>query len=225
MAVVAVLMAAPAFGATVWLDEASWLDAVGGEADGRIDWDTPAMDEGQHTVIAGDHYSSLFAGPTLSVDAGSGLYVGNPDPTVDNDSGFFGSDFVAVSGNNVFSPDLAGSPEGILTITFEQPIHAIGAWFLDVEQDYLYTGIEINGVRYHFNGSQGDDAQSFLGVTGVGAFTEARIHMSSKAGQNGVGIDDVVYAVAPAPAAVWAGFVLMGAVGGVAGSKRKLRRQ
>lgn len=200
---------------TVYVNnEAAWSARVSGVT--TINWDDVGpLSEGAHQEISADHYSSYFGSPKLGVDVSSRLWVGNPDPSnSNNNAGFFGQDFFAHSGNNVFSPDLTGSPEGILTITFATPMKSMGVWFLDVESDYATTGIEIGGVRYAFPGNQGDNSRSFLGIVSDTAFTEFKIHMASgPAAANGVGIDDVMYSPIPAPGAVLLGLLGFGMVG------------
>jgi hypothetical protein len=191
-------------------DPAGWQAAAGGPAwINTINWDDVGpLAEGGRQVIAADRYSALPGSPTLSVTGGS-LYVGNPDnPNLPNDTTFFGYDFYAVSGDNVFSPDQSGSPEGILTITFDTPMTAAGVWFLDVEDDHLGSGLTAASGNARFSTNQGDDSQSFLGIISGTPFTTLQIHMSSIGGGNGVGIDDVMYSPIPAP-----GAVVLGAVG------------
>ena len=91
-------------------------------------------------------------------------------------------------------------------------MYALGAWFLDVEFDYDSTGIEVGGTLYAFSSTQGDNSQSFLGIVSTSPFTSANIHMSSDPGGNGVGIDDVMYAV-PVPGAVLLGMLGLSVAG------------
>ena len=183
-------------------DKAGW-DAVVTTPIGTINWDDVALPNGSSVTILGDRYSGMAGSPTLSVDAGSGLYVIDPGPS------FFDADFIPVSGENVFAPDdWPVSPQGTLTISFGTPVYALGAWFLDVEADYANTGIEVGGTLYSFSANQGDNSQSFLGIVSSTSFTTAKIHMATGPASNGVGIDDVTYAVIPAP-----GAILLGSIG------------
>ena len=183
-----------------------------------INWDDVPLADGSQTTIAGDRYSSMPGSPTLSVDAG-GLYVINPAPS---GTGYFATDFFPVSGANVFAPDgwpePSVGPEGILTITFSSPVYALGAWFLDVEDDYRSTGIEVGETLYAFEQNQGDNSQSFLGIISSTPFTTAMIHMSSAPGGDGVGIDNMMYALVPTPVAVVLGML------GLATAGLKLRK-
>lgn len=177
-------------------DAAGWNAAT--VVKGTINWDDVAVADSGYQVISGSHYSSLAGSPQLSIDSSSGLYIVNPG------SGLLGGDFIPVSGENVFSPDAdpPASPEGNLTITFNQTMNSIGVWFLDVEEDYANTGIKIGDTLYSFSGSQGDDSQSFLGIVSSTGFTTAEIYISYPDHINGVGIDDLSYGVVPAPGAV-----------------------
>ncbi len=208
---------------TVYTNQASWEAALSTPVN-TINWDdvtvppdsfpggNPAADS-PSVVISANRYSGMPGNPTLSIDASSGLYVMDPS------TGEFAVDYFPVSYDNVFSPDPAGSPEGVLTISFGEPVYALGAWFLDVEYDYDSTGIEVDGTLSAFGSDQGDDSASFLGIVSTIPFTSANIHMSSDPGGNGVGIDDTMYAVVPVP-----GAVLLGMLGlSVAGVKLRKR--
>ncbi|MHC4696760.1 MAG: hypothetical protein ACYTFA_08470 [Planctomycetota bacterium] len=184
-------------------DVAGWRRAIGGgvTADQTINWDDvgPLADAGYKTILPG-RYSSAgatpkFGSPYLSPNPGTILLVANPGP------GFFGADFIPVSGENVFSPRFPGGygPQGIVTITFDRPMHAIGAWFLDVEGDFQTTGFRFSGsggcgpLDAAFSADQGDDSRSFLGLVSDTAFTSVQIHMSSGYIGDGVGIDDLMF--------------------------------
>lgn len=188
-------------------DQAGWRAGLTSSY-ATIDWDNIAVEDGTNTTIAANRYSGMPLSPNLSVDADSGLYVIDPGPE------YYDVDFFPTSGENVFSPDSSGSPQGILTITFAEPTYAIGAWFLDVEGDYANSGIAIEDTGLNaFGGNQGDNSQSFLGVISDTWFTTAHIHMSSNFGNgNGVGIDDVMYAV-PVPGAVLLGMLGLSVAG------------
>lgn len=193
---------------TLYTNQTSWDAALGTTPIVTINWDDVALANGTSTTILGNRYSGLAGSPVLSVDASSGLYVIDPGPN------FFDADFIPVSGENVFAPDnYPTSPQGTLTISFGTPVFALGAWFLDVEADYAGTGIEVGGTLYAFSANQGDDSQSFLGIISTSPFTTAKIQMATGPATNGVGIDDVKYAVVPAPGAILLGGIGIALVG------------
>jgi hypothetical protein len=212
--IVCAIASAPAMaGITVYTDQTNWAAALTAPVN-TINWDDVALANGTSTVIAGNRYAAMVGSPTLSIDAGSSLYVIDPGPK------YYEEDFIPVSGENVFSPDdYPMSPEGVLTVSFATPMNAIAAWFLDVEYDYASTGIEIAGTLSAFGFDQGDDSTSFLGIVSTTPFTTAKIHMSSAPGGNGVGIDDLMYSV-PAPGAAMLGILGLGA----AAAKLRKRR-
>jgi hypothetical protein len=191
---------------TVYTNQANWAAALSAPIN-TINWDDVALANGTSTTILGNRYSGLPGSPTLSVDASSGLYVIDPGPV------FFQEDFIPVSGENVFAPDnYPVSPQGTLTISFGTPMYALGVWFLDVETDYAGTGIEVGGTLYSFTTNQGDNSQSFLGIVSSGSFTAAKIRMATGPATNGVGIDDVMYAV-PVPGAILLGMLGLSVAG------------
>lgn len=206
-----ILAGSASAGLMVYTNQASWASALSAPIN-TINWDDVVVPDSSYTTITGDHYSGMFGSPTLSIPAGSpqlsGLNIINPGP---DGPASLGDHFFPVSGDNVFG-DTPPSPEGILMISFSTPISALGVWFLDVEGDYDATGIEIGGTLYAFDSDQGNQSQSFLGIISTAPFTTANIHMSSDLGGNGVGIDDVMYAV-PVPGAVVLGMLGLGAVG------------
>jgi len=193
---------------TVYTNQATWAGTLSAPIN-TINWDDVVLANGSSSLIAGDRYAGMPGSPMLSVDASSGLYVIDPGPS------WYEEDFIPRSGENVFAPDnYPASPQGVLTISFGKPMSALGAWFLDVEQDFDSTGIALDGTLYAFGSNQGDNSQSFLGIVSSTPFMTASLYMSNDPGGNGVGIDDVMYAV-PVP-----GAVLLGVLGlGVAGLK------
>jgi hypothetical protein len=203
---VVALMATPVFAGIQFSSEAAFQAALAQM--NTIDWDGISTGATGIATLTGNEYVGEFGGPTLAVDASSDLFVISPQT-----GGPFGADFFPTSSDNVFSPDDSGSPEGILTITFNQTMHGIGAWFLDVESDFAVTGITVNKNNYRFAADQGDNTQSFLGVIDAAGFTSADIYMAFDQGAvNGVGIDDLQYGVVPAPGAALLGLIGCGAI-------------
>lgn len=194
-AVVAVIfVASPSQAVSLFENDESGWDSMVTTLVTNINWDDLVLANGTSQTILGNRYSGLTGSPTLSVDASSGLYVIDPGPL------FFQEDFIPVSGENVFAPDnYPDSPQGILTVSFGTPVYALGAWFLDVETDYAGTGIKVDGTLYSFSANQGDNSQSFLGIVSTTPFTTAEIHMANGPVSDGVGIDDLKFAVVPEP--------------------------
>ena len=211
IAVCVLVFAIGSANAAIYTDQASWEAAISAPIN-TINWDDVVVPDSTYTTIVGNHYSGMVGSPMLSIPAGSpqltGLNVINPGP---GGPAALGDHFFPVSGENVFA-DTPPSPEGVLTISFDTPMYALGAWFLDVEQDYASSGIEVGGTLYAFGSDQGDKSQSFLGLVSANPFTTVNIHMSSAPGGNGVGIDDVMYAV-PVPGAVLLGILGLSAAG------------
>ena len=201
-----ILLALPAVAAIQFTDASAFQAALVQSA--TIDWDDVTVDDGSSTTIGANHYAALFGSPELAMTGDrTNLYIVNPN------SSLLGNDFIPVSGENVFSPTLPPSPEGKLTITFDQEMHGIGAYFLDVEGDHAVTGIKVNDLFYNFASNQGDNSQSFLGVIDSAGFLSADIYMAFDQGAvNGVGIDDVVYGQIPAPGAALLGLLGCGAI-------------
>ena len=112
---------------TKYTTKADWLNVAASPV-ATIDWDDVVVSESSHVVIGGDHYFGMPGSPILSIPEGSpqlsGLNIINPGP---DGPGSLQDHFISVSGDNVFG-DLPPSPEGILTITFGTPTHAIGSW-------------------------------------------------------------------------------------------------
>ena len=202
----AVLAAVSIAGAspTLYFDKTSWNSALS-KSFGTIDWEGYTVDDGDFLDIGP---TEEINGVTLTSPQG-GMYVINPS------GDYFGTDFFPVSGENVFAPNNEGSPEGILKLEFDQEISAVGVYFLDVEEDFSNTGFSFSedGMIYSFTEDQGDNSQSFLGITDSESFSEIYIHMSSQSGLNGVGIDDVEYGVVPVPGAFLLGGIGAGIVG------------
>ena len=196
---------------TTYTNQTDWLAALTTPVN-TITWDDVTVPESSYTTISADHYASMPGSPLLSIPDGtpqlSGLNVINPGP---DGPAALGSHFIPVSGDNVFG-DTPPSPEGTLTISFGTPVYALGAWFLDVEDDHAGTGIEIDGTLYAFSSSQGNQSQSFLGILSTTPFTSANICMAVGPDRiNGVGIDDTMYAVVPVPGAALLGVLGLGA--------------
>lgn len=171
-------------------DLTGWLDRVG-EDTTLVNFDT--IPGSLVTPINGDEFSTLAGGPVISLTAGTGVYIGNPAP---------GQIPVPPSGENMLGPANSGSIEGILKVSFNQPIHSLGATFVDVEADFNSTGfsLEIGELlpAISFSSNKGQGTFSFLGFVSDSAFTEVEIHFATGANIDGVLIDDLVYRIGTA---------------------------
>jgi hypothetical protein len=92
------------------------------------------------------------------------------------------------------------SIEGILKITFSEPVNAIGATFVDAEADFATTGFSLTiGAAVPdvaFSSDQGNASFSFLGLISSTPFTNVEIHFASRTGFDGALLDDLVYSLA-----------------------------
>lgn len=165
----------------------AWIDQVGASAI-LIDFDS--IEGSLKTPIAGDEFSSSPGSPFISLISGEGVFVGNPAP---------GQIPIPPSGSNMLAPASSGSIEGILKISFDEPIKAFGATFVDVEADYNSTGFSTAmGAalpEVSFSGNQGQGVFSFLGFISERAFTEVEIHFATGSNVDGVSLDDLIYSL------------------------------
>ncbi len=180
-------------------DQAAFEAAVGGVT--TINFEGIATEGGQAGAVNlnGDE----FPGVTLTAGAGSeGLYVGIPDLSVhptNNRLNFFAADFFPTSGVACFSPDLnltSGSPVGNLIVDFDSPTTGVGAFFLDVEgggasiEAFDGPGGTGNSLGKLTLGNQGDNSQAFAGIVASGIRSAVLV---IGGGNDGVGIDDLVF--------------------------------
>lgn len=168
-------------------DEPGWLLAAGPAH--LLDFDSIP---GSTTVpIVGDEFIGLVGSPIISAAPLSetpDVFVGDPTPQVD-----------APSLPNMLYPTCDPSCEGIVTISFAQPVSAISALFLDVESDFATTGFSIAPnspvPTYSFTGPQGQASVAFFGIVSAQPFTSVDIHFSTGQNIDGVLVDDVRYAL------------------------------
>jgi len=147
--------------------------------------------------ITGNEFSNLALNPVFSLVDGGGIFVGNPST---------GQNLTPTSGNNMLFPECNPSCEGIIKVEFAQAITSFGAFFIDVEADYLTTGFSLNlgnaVPEISFSSLQGQNAQSFLGFISDTSFNSIDIHFTTGPNIDGTLIDDMVYSAAQAPTAV-----------------------
>jgi hypothetical protein len=177
-------------------DVTGWHDAVADLPVSLIDWDDVEAPESGYVTIEPDHYAGMPAGPVLTPDAGSDLYLINPGD-------YCYADFdPPVSEENVFSLE-GNCPEGdwsgVLTVEFETPVLAFASYFLDVEGQYASTGLAVNDELYAFSGEQGNNSQAFLGIVADTPFDTLQVHLASARPDPGsldaIALDDTAYAV------------------------------
>jgi hypothetical protein len=173
-----------------------WLNAVGQQTVTTISFDNITVPPGTDPPVQsinGDEFSSNPGNPVISLVAGTGIFVGNPAlRQIPNPP----------SGANMLIPDTV-SIEGILKITFNEPVKAIGATFVDAEADFATTGFSLNiGAPVPdvaFSSDQGNASFSFLGLVSDTPFTEVEIHFASRTGFDGALLDDLVYSLTGGP--------------------------
>ena len=167
-------------------NQSGWINEVGVKTIVTIDFDS--IPGSVTEPIIGDEFSANPDNPIITLVEGTGIFVGNP-----------ASDQIPnpPSGDNMLGPTNSGSIEGILRISFSQPIHAIGATFVDVEADFNTTGFSLDigsqlpGIS--FSGTQGQASFSFLGFVSKNSFTSVEIHFATGSNIDGILIDDLVY--------------------------------
>jgi hypothetical protein len=187
-------------------DQAGWLLAAGavsgGGVTGLIDFDDASLSIGSQLPIAADRYASHPAGPSLIgvPDAlGSGAPIMYRPSNSDSINGI-----VPVSGSNVLQLTSAAVRNGIMEISFAEPVSAIGGFFIDLEltPSLATTGIWLDGVLYDYAGALGNGTQHFIGIVSDTPFTVARIHLASGITPpgDGLGLDNLQYVTwIPAP--------------------------
>ncbi|MFK8015707.1 MAG: thrombospondin type 3 repeat-containing protein [Gammaproteobacteria bacterium] len=145
--------------------------------------------EGSETVpIQGDEFQSFTGDPLFESIEGIGVFVGNPAP---------GQIPSPPSGVNMMGPPCTPSCEGIIRLTFSEPVLAIGATFVDVEADFVSTGfstiVDRTLPEVAFSAPQGQGSFGFLGLVSQKSFTAVDVHFATGANIDGTLIDDLQY--------------------------------
>lgn len=154
-----------------------------------IDFDS--IEGSNVSPINGDEFSNKPGSPIISLVVGEGVFVGNPTNQIPTPP----------SGINMLHPGREDSVsiEGVLKVTFDEPVYAFGATFVDVEADFNSTGFSTNIGNtlpdISFTSSQGQGAFSFLGFSSEMSFTEIDIHFATGANIDGTLLDDLVYSL------------------------------
>ncbi|QDU66234.1 hypothetical protein [Engelhardtia mirabilis] len=168
-------------------DPSGWLIATAGSSVVTLDFDNVA---GSTSVpIVGNEFLAELSCPILTDTSGNGIFVGNPAPgQVPNPP----------SPPNMLSPACTPSCEGVIRVSFSEPVRAVSAIFIDVEADFASTGLGLSlGAALPdvaFSSPQGQGTFSFLGVVSIVPFTAVDIHFATGANIDGVLIDDLAYA-------------------------------
>ncbi len=143
--------------------------------------------------LVGNEFAGLPLAPLFELISGQGLFSGGLAPT----------QLTPSSGVNVFGPADTGSIEGVIRVSFDSPVTAVGAFFFDVEVDFALTGFStIAGAavpEVAFSSFQGQAVQSFLGFVTDSPVSFVDIHFATLPNADGTAIDDLRYSTVPEP--------------------------
>ncbi|MGB0715830.1 MAG: hypothetical protein ACPGXK_08125 [Phycisphaerae bacterium] len=174
-------------GLTVFENDLSGWQAAAGTT---VTLDFDSVPGSTFIPLDGDEFSGSSGFPVFTSVDGSGLYAQAnlqfPNPP---------------SPPNMFAPECDPSCEGVIRVSFAQPLTAIGAVFVDVEGDFESTGLSLTLDAalpdIPFSSDQGQGSFSFLGITSDTPFFEVDIHFATAPGSDGVLIDDLSYSLPP----------------------------
>jgi hypothetical protein len=218
MLVVAFLLPVASAGAaviTVFTDLASWQTAVG--ASNTIDFESTSG------VITGSEFSASPGSPVFSNQTGRAMVVGTGN-----------SQLLPTSGTNLFLPvaspgdptgALDGDPIGEIRVTFDTPVFAMGAFFLDLALASALPSVGFDltddGIPdVTFASAPGTGSQAFLGFITDTPLSFVDMHIgASDPDRDGAGIDDLSYVLAEAVAVMEPGSLALFGLGlaGLAG--------
>ncbi|MEO1999820.1 MAG: PEP-CTERM sorting domain-containing protein [Planctomycetaceae bacterium] len=137
------------------------------------------------------------------------------------------TDYMPVSGANVFQPTTIVPNAGVVTVNFAQPVNAVGGFFLDVESGFAATGFDFDGdgnLEVAFTSSQGDDSVAFLGFTTDMPITSLRLSLGQVGPiADGVAVDNFQFSTVPEPSCL--AVLGIGAIGLIGLHRRKLKRK
>jgi len=169
-----------------------------------IDFESPSLEDGESFNITPNTFTSRPLSPAFSaVDSptsasSESMRIANPTSSAE------AAGTSPVSGSNLLTTAdslTAGfGPQGAFEIQFDSVVYSLGAYFIDVEEDFDATGIEVDGSFYSFSQGYGNGEGIFFGIHLEDGFSSAIIHLSSDAESvgDGVSLDDLSYSV-PAP--------------------------
>ena len=174
-------------GSTVFENDfQGWADTV----DGMISTiDFESVSASLPVEIVGDEFNSQPAGPVFSAEDGTAIFIGNPSSETNQE-------LTPVSGLNMLFPTCDPSCEGVIRVDFENPVTAFGAFFIDVEDDFISTGFSLSSSDesdISFTSSLGQNIQGFLGFIATTAFNTVFIHFATGPNIDGVVLDDISY--------------------------------
>jgi hypothetical protein len=192
---VAATLALPAFAAVQSFEgnAPAWQAAVGAAPITTITFDT--IPGSNSNPIVGNEFSSFAGSPVFTSIVGNGVYVGNAA---------FSQIPVPPSPPNMLSPSSCSpSCEGVIRLTFTTPMTAVGATFVDVENEFALTGysLVLGAVTpsISFTSAPGDLSFKFLGFVSDVPFTAVDIHFTTGPSIDGALLDNLVYAPVPEP--------------------------
>jgi hypothetical protein len=171
----------------------SWLESVGAAQVTTITFDS--IPGSTSHPITGTEFVSFAGGPIFTSVVGDGVYVGKlasdqiPNPP---------------SAPNMLSPSSCSpSCEGVIRLSFDIPMRAVGATFVDVENEFSLTGYSLvpdaPAPTIVFTSAPGDLSFSFLGFVADKPFTSVDIHFTTGSSIDGALLDNLMYAPVPEP--------------------------
>ena len=202
-----------------YTDFTSWSAAVSNIT--TLDFETPVAGAGpapgSNVLLNGNEYIGLAGSPTLS------LTVPNPGETADTRlqvGKLILTEVAPNSGTQLLYPGLfennVSGNGGILRVTTTAPVNGAGAYFSDIESGESSTGfdLDLDGIidvlfadAYPGAANPGEGATVFFAFTTNLPVSTFDVHINSanrtqdQGGSDGVGLDDLSFAIVPAPAA------------------------
>ena len=180
----------PVFGAIVkYTTLASW-SAAGGGVVHTISFEDVALAQGGTSPVQPQQYNNLPGNPAF---VGVPSTVGSGSPLIYRPSaGDLGDGLVPTSGANVLELTSTVVHNGIVRITFDQPVRAIAGRFIDIESNpgASATGFRVGGTLSAIGAAGASGVGRFFGIVSDIPFTVVDIELNP--GQLPVA-DDVVF--------------------------------
>jgi hypothetical protein len=212
------LLGFPSF-ASVQIFEGSfdaWLSATGTSQVNTVTFDT--IPGSITSPINGNEFGSFPGEPIFTSIVGGGVYVGKlASNQIQNPP----------SAPNMLSPSSCNpSCEGIVRLSFNESIKALGATFVDVEDEFKLTGyslvLDAPSPNITFTSAPGDLSFKFLGFVSDVPFTSVDIHFTTGPSIDGALLDNLVYAPVPEPEAYAMLLAGLGLVGFIARRRKQV---